>query len=143
MARVWLGPAGVALWISRASVRAQSCSEFMRRFCAWVGVYCANAGLRSKCFPLQSGLWHIPILFSSFAPLPKIEAIALLGIGSNKNHATIGGAHLQMVSELLLEIRDKIPNGIASQVVPEQFVILRTLQFAKESWAKPASKPTA
>jgi hypothetical protein len=83
-----------------------------------------------------TGQKHIPILFSSFAPLPKIEAIALLGIGSNKNHTAIGGAHLQMVCELLREIRDKIPHDIASQVVPEQYVILRTLQFAAECWGK-------
>src|ERR1700694_2111646 len=35
---VWLGPAGVALQISRASIRAQLRSELMRRFC--VGVEC-------------------------------------------------------------------------------------------------------
>src|ERR1019366_1525003 len=42
MARVWLGPAGVELRISQASIRAKSRSEFMRRFCAGVGVCCAN-----------------------------------------------------------------------------------------------------
>src|SRR5450759_265351 len=42
MARVWLGPAGVALWILRASIRAQLRSELLRRFCSGVGVWCAN-----------------------------------------------------------------------------------------------------
>src|SRR5450756_151890 len=42
MARVWLGPADVELWISRASIRAQLRSEFTRRFCAGVGMCCAN-----------------------------------------------------------------------------------------------------
>src|ERR1019366_7080728 len=56
MASVWLGPAGVELRISQASIRAKSRSEFMRRFSSGVGVYCANAGLRSKCFPLLPSL---------------------------------------------------------------------------------------
>jgi hypothetical protein len=35
---LWLGPAGVALRISRASIRAQLQSELMRRFCAALNV---------------------------------------------------------------------------------------------------------
>src|SRR5450759_5679914 len=42
MASVWLEPAGVARWISRANLRAKLRSELMRRFCAGVGVWCAN-----------------------------------------------------------------------------------------------------
>src|ERR1039457_4000988 len=49
MARVWLGPAGVDIWISRASIRAQLRKEFTRRVGAGVWVYGADDFLRSNC----------------------------------------------------------------------------------------------
>jgi hypothetical protein len=81
-----------------------------------------------------AGKKHIPNLFTGLEPLPEIEYIALIGIGSDKNHASIGGGEVLTVCGLLREIRDKIPHDFSSQAVPEQFVILRTLQFAAECW---------
>src|SRR5450759_4970115 len=42
MARAWLGPAGVELWISRSNIRAKSRREFMRLFFAQVSVCTAR-----------------------------------------------------------------------------------------------------
>jgi hypothetical protein len=81
-----------------------------------------------------AGKKFVPSLFSGLEPLPDIEYIALIGIGSDKNHASVGGGRVQTVCDLLREIRDKIPHDFSSQAVPEQFVILRALQFAAECW---------
>jgi hypothetical protein len=73
---------------------------------------------------------YIPGLFAGLEPLPHIEYVALIGIGSAKKHATVGGGKVQTVCDLLREIRETIPHEFSSQAVPEQYVILRTLQFA-------------
>lgn len=81
------------------------------------------------------GQKHIRELFQGFEPLPDIEPIALIGLGSARNHATVGGGKVVTVGDFIREIRNKIPHDVSSNVVPEQYVILRTLQFAAESWA--------
>jgi hypothetical protein len=82
----------------------------------------------------NAGKKYIPSLFTGLEPLPEIDYVALIGIGSAKNHSSVGGGRVQTVCDLLREIRDKIPHDFSSQAVPEQFVILRALQFAAECW---------
>jgi hypothetical protein len=84
----------------------------------------------------KTGQKYIQGLFEGFESLPQIEPIALLGMGSAKAHPRVGGGTVVMVGALLCEIRKKIPHNVESQVVPEQYVILRTLQFAAESWSR-------
>lgn len=84
----------------------------------------------------KAGKTYIPALFAGLEPLPEIEYVALIGIGSDKKHATVGGGKVQPVCDLLREIREKIPHEFSSQAVPEQYMILRTLQFAAECWKK-------
>jgi hypothetical protein len=79
------------------------------------------------------GRKYIPELFKGFEPLPEIESIALLSEGSSRNHAAIGGGKVMMVGELMSEIKKKIPNSLIAQV-PEKYIILRTLQFARDCW---------
>jgi hypothetical protein len=91
----------------------------------------------------RTGKKYIPTLFAGFDPLPEIETIALIGMGSSKDHSKIGDAKVVTINDFLREIREKIQYGAGSRTIPEQFVILRTLQFAKESWsAKEATKVT-
>ena len=82
----------------------------------------------------NAGKKFVPSLFAGLEPLPEIEYVASIGIGSDKNHASVGGGRVQTVRDLLGEIRDKMPHDFSSQAVPEQFVILRALQFAAECW---------
>lgn len=84
----------------------------------------------------KAGKVYIPNLFAGLEPLPEIEYVALIGIGSARSHASVGGGRVQTVCDLLREIRDTIPHDFSSQAVPEQFVILRSLQFAAECWEK-------
>ncbi len=89
----------------------------------------------------KTGQKHIRSLFEGFDPLPEIQPVALIVMGSAKNHAEIGGGTVVMIGDFMREMRDKIQYGVGTQIVPEQYVILRTLQFAKEYWsAKEATK---
>jgi hypothetical protein len=84
----------------------------------------------------ETGRKYIHSLFKGVEPLPEIDPIVLLVMGSAKDHPFVGGAKVQMIGDLLQEIRESIPHDVKATIVPEQFVILRTLQFAAEYWEK-------
>lgn len=80
---------------------------------------------------LRAGRKHIPGLFPNLAVRPsEIKQIILLGYGSNTNHKTIDGAQvrttLEFLQEVLAELRELDLNRRA---VPEQYIVLRTLQL--------------
>ena len=86
-----------------------------------------------------AGRAYIPELFSGFPDLPPVEQIALLVIASSQNHTTLGGGRLMIIDELMREILDDPDDGLRNRsvrnaAVPEQFVILRSLQFAGNYW---------
>ncbi|WP_141454708.1 hypothetical protein [Pseudoxanthomonas sp. z9] len=80
----------------------------------------------------EAGRKHIPGLFGNNIALPDtIEQIAVLGFASNANVKTLGGGLIKTTAELLAEITTEIaPRKIATAAVPEQYPLLRTIQFA-------------
>lgn len=83
----------------------------------------------------KTGRTHIPMLFEGFTLPDNIEQIALLMYGTAKGHPTLGGKRLMMIDEFMADIRQEISSRqIRNAAVPEQFVILRALQFAASYW---------
>lgn len=83
----------------------------------------------------EAGQKYIPELFEAFKPLPNIEQVALFVYGSSKEHPQIGGGRVLMIKEFMKETREGIKGrSVAKSVIPEQYVILRTLLFAAEFW---------
>ena len=83
----------------------------------------------------ELGRQHIPALFAGFDALPDLEQIAVLVYGAQTRSAPLGGGRIQMIGELMQEVREGIAHRkIQSSAVPEQFVILRSLQFAATYW---------
>jgi len=81
----------------------------------------------------QAGRQHIPTLFEGIALPQKIDQIALLGFASNANVKMLAGGRVMTTSELFAEIVSEIGNKkISKAAVPEQFPLLRTIQFASE-----------
>lgn len=81
----------------------------------------------------ESGRKHIPKLFKGFELPDKIEQIALLGFASKKNHKTLAGGRILLISELLVEVIKAIKDRpIPSNAIFEDKPILRTLQFVCE-----------
>jgi hypothetical protein len=77
----------------------------------------------------------IPELFAAFKPLPQLEQVALFVMGSAKNHTKIGGGSVRMIGDFMTEIRNKIgKQRVDKAAIPEQFTILRSLQFAANYW---------
>lgn len=81
----------------------------------------------------HAGCQYIPALFDGMAVPSEIEQIALLGFASNTNVKTLSGGRVMTAAELFAEIVAGIGNKkVAKAAVPEQFPLLRTIQFACE-----------
>jgi hypothetical protein len=81
-----------------------------------------------------AGTRFIPDLLGDFEPASPIRQIALIGLGSRLNHPTLGGGEVLTLPDFLAEIIASIGNvADASGAVPQQYPILRTLQFVAEN----------
>lgn len=82
-----------------------------------------------------AGKKYIPDIFSGLEIPDKIEQIALLVFASKKSHSTLGGGKVVVIKEFMEEIRLELSQmKIAGAAVPEQYPLLRTLQFAAQLW---------
>lgn len=79
----------------------------------------------------EMGRKYIPNLFAEFDDLVEIEQFAVLGFASKDNHTEVGGCPIRLIPDILAEIAEHLePLRIQRAAVPEQFSLLRTLQFA-------------
>lgn len=80
------------------------------------------------------GREHIPPLFSGMDVPKEIDQVALLGFGSNANVKELGGGRVATVAELLSEITSDLKDKrVSKAAVPEQFPLLRTIQYCCEN----------
>lgn len=82
-----------------------------------------------------AGKQHIPSLFKGFSDdLPEIEHIAVL-VFAGKERQTVGGGKVLLIHDLMAQIRDGLKGrAVSNNAIPEQYVILRSLQFASNYW---------
>jgi hypothetical protein len=79
----------------------------------------------------EAGRKYIPGIFNGMTLPASIEQIALLGFASNANVKTLAGGRIMTSSDLLADITAEIGNmRIAQAAIPEQYPLLRTIQFA-------------
>lgn len=77
-----------------------------------------------------AGRKHIPTLFEGFALPEEIEQIAVFAYASKKNHASVGGGRIVLMTDLLKDIFTELKTrSILTNSIPEQLPILRTLQI--------------
>lgn len=78
----------------------------------------------------DAGRKYIPKLFQG-AELPgEIEQIAVFVFASKKNHPLLAGGKVLLVQDVLREIvQDLTGRRVEKNAIPEQFPILRTIQF--------------
>jgi len=81
----------------------------------------------------EAGRKYIPSLFKHLDIPKKIDQIAVLVFASKQNRDTLAGGKLILGNELLEEIfADLQSRSIYSKTIPEQFPILRALQFVAQ-----------
>lgn len=79
-----------------------------------------------------AGRKHIPKIFRGLDVPKEIDQIALLVYASKKSRTTLGGGRLVLIRELLDEIVLGMGElAVAKNIIPEQWPILRTIQFVK------------
>jgi hypothetical protein len=83
----------------------------------------------------EAGRKFIPNLFPRLE-LPDIpEQIALMVYGSKGDRTHLGGGKLVFIKEFMTEILTGIRRRkLASSAIPQEFPLLRTLQFAENYW---------
>ena len=98
---------------------------------------CHSWAKREKRFAakFRAGKKHIPALFKGFKDLPEIDQMAVLVYGSSIDHSKIGGGRLIHIKDLMNDIHEYLSTReVRHAAVPEQYVILRGLQFAENYW---------
>ncbi len=81
----------------------------------------------------QTGEKYIRALFHGLPSTTPIEKIAIFGLGSRKNHQSVGGGKIKLVDEFLAEILAYLKDfSWFKRAVPEQYPLIRTLQMVSE-----------
>jgi len=81
----------------------------------------------------EAGRRHIPGLFPG-NPIPKhIEQVALFVYGGGDDRKHVGGGRVVFVRDFMAEVHAGIAHRkVNSAAIPEEFPLLRTLQFAAQ-----------
>lgn len=83
----------------------------------------------------ETGKKYIRDLFAGFDLPPNTDQIALLVIASDVTHAKIGGATVLPLKRFMETVRAELAGqSHTTKAIPEQFVILRGLQYAANFW---------
>ena len=78
----------------------------------------------------SAGRSHLPAAIGGLGE-GNLEQVVLVALGSRVNHPTLGGADVLTLGDFLVEILAELRDG-SGEGVPQQFPILRTLQFVAE-----------
>jgi hypothetical protein len=82
----------------------------------------------------DAGRKYIPGLFAGLDLPPNVDQIAVFIFGS-RTRAEIAGGKVLMIADLMSEIRDEVSKrSVLRAAVPEQYQMLRALQFAAHYW---------
>lgn len=82
-----------------------------------------------------AGRKHIPTLFPGIDLPEHLEQVALFAYGGKGGQTHLAGGRILLVRELMQDILASLRGRrVASAAVPEEYPILRSLQFAVEYW---------
>jgi hypothetical protein len=89
----------------------------------------------------NAGRRYIPTLFEELAVPSDIEQIALL-VFAGGERTTLGGGRILLIKDFMRDILAQIRGRrLNSAAIPEQYPLLRTLQYAAQYWSLPANLP--
>ncbi|MBM4337526.1 MAG: hypothetical protein FJ108_16690 [Deltaproteobacteria bacterium] len=82
-----------------------------------------------------AGRKYIPALFDGVDVPSEIDQIGLFVYGGGESGRPLSGGRVLFARDFLIEIRSGlVGRRLAKAAVPEEFPLLRTLQFAVEFW---------
>jgi len=83
----------------------------------------------------QAGRQYIPTLFEGLSLPGKIEQIALFVFGAGRT--TLAGGRVLSIGDFMVQVHDYLHanwRNVRNAAIPEEYPLLRTLQFAAEYW---------
>lgn len=81
-----------------------------------------------------AGRAHIPALFAGLTLPANVEQIALFVFGGGAER-TVGGGRVVFIRDFMQEVLATVrTRRVESAAIPEQYPLLRTLQFAAQYW---------
>ena len=81
----------------------------------------------------EAGRKYIATLFDGLSLPPMPEQIALFTMGGNRS--SICGARIVFIKDFMREILAEVrTRRVEKKAIPEEFALLRTLQFAAQYW---------
>lgn len=92
--------------------------------------------VREKRFKkkFDAGRKHLADLTGELCAGAEIEQVALIALGSRTNHPTLGGGRVKTLAEFMAQILAEMKERSGEDLsVPQQYPILRTLQFVAEN----------
>ena len=94
------------------------------------------------CKKFNAGRKHIPALFEGLTLPTELEQIALFVFGGGSERIRVGGGKVLFIKEFMRQIFDVIrTRRVNSAAIPEQYPLLRTLQFASQYWPSSVVTP--
>lgn len=89
----------------------------------------------------EAGRRHIPDLFPAISIPKHIDQIALFVYGGGEDRKQVAGGRVVFIGEFMADIHGGISHRkVSSAAIPEEFPLLRTLQFAAQYWNHLRSK---
>ena len=89
-----------------------------------------------------AGRSHIPALFDGLALPTELEQVALFVYGGGAERTSIGSGRVLFIREFMREVlADVRTRRINAAAIPEQYPLLRTLQFVAQFWPLEAAVP--
>jgi hypothetical protein len=83
----------------------------------------------------EAGKKHIRALFSGIELPEKLEQIALFVYGGRGDRGSLAGGRIVFIKEFMADILGEVrKHRVRSAAVPEEFPLVRTLQFAANYW---------
>jgi hypothetical protein len=91
------------------------------------------------CKKFAAGRRYIPDLFRGLKLPSEVKQIALFVYGGGINRTFVGGGRVIFIKQFMREVLEKLrTRPVSSSAIPEEYPLLRTLQFAAQYW--PISK---
>ncbi|MFZ0334303.1 MAG: hypothetical protein WAN10_19165 [Candidatus Acidiferrales bacterium] len=82
----------------------------------------------------EAGQKYIPELFMQLEPTAELRQIALF-VYAGEGRPTVGGGRVMLIKDLMSQILENIrTRRVNAAAIPEQYPLLRTLQFAAQYW---------
>jgi hypothetical protein len=83
----------------------------------------------------DAGKRHIPALFAGLVLAAELDQIVLFVFGGGPSRTTLAGGKVCFIKEFMRQVHEEVrKRRVEKAAIPEQYPLLRTLQFTAQYW---------